>query len=867
MGKKTERAKLPSLLPLIAIEASPVLPGLMASLHVPPGKSVLAVNKALKKNRIVGLLLPKKDLRKLLTNKESRPCTAASLPAEIMELADTEEGSIDIEIEIPVSIAEKSVPGVDQDEHDKRSAEILDDDKDEAPRLDYRLQDLYKRGVSVRILKRILMPDGSMNLLVHGLERFEVVDQIQKDPYLCATVKYFLPVENKSQEIEALARNVIQQVKNLSNSSPFFTEEMKIAMINSPSPGTLADMVAFAIALQSDEAQRYVETVDVHERFMKLLVYLRKEKDMAEVQNKLSAEVDSRVAKFQREFFLKEQLKSIKTELGMEEDDKSRETKFLREKLEKANLPEHAQKIADEELRRIQTIPEASPEFNVARSYMEWIADLPWSVSTQDNLNLKHAREILDRDHFGLDDVKNRILEFLAVRSLRPEAQGSILCFSGPPGVGKTSLGKAIAEALGRKYFRFSLGGMRDESEIKGHRRTYVGAMPGKILQGLKRVGANNALIMLDEIDKMGSSYQGDPASALLEVLDPEQNHGFLDHYLDIPFDLSKVMFVANANNLDAIPPALLDRMEVIELAGYTQEEKEVIAKKYVIPESLRTHGLKRSTVRFPVKTLRTILNDYAREPGVRSLKKQTDKICRRVARMKVEKKLRKPVQIESNQLHKWLGPQRFYNENAERALQPGVMTGLAWTPLGGEILFIEALALPGTGDFKLTGQMGDVMSESAKIALSHVRKYLGTKKGFTIASLENEEQSKVRLTPQEWFKKHDIHLHLPAGAVPKDGPSAGITMACALLSLVSGRIARPRMAMTGELSLVGKVLPVGGIKDKVLAAKRAGIRHIAMPELNKKDIREIPAGQLKGLTFSYTSHIEQVFDLALRRT
>ena len=808
-----ENKNLPAVLPLIALETTPVLPGLMASLHVPPGKSTQAVETAMTKQRVIGLLLPKHELK-------------------LLPPAQTEGDSAS------------------------------------APRLQYQIGDLHERGVSVRILKKILMPDDSMNLLVHGLERFQVAEQMTKEPFLSATVKYFLASTEKNQEIEALARSVIQQVKQLSATNPYFTEEMKIAMINAPSPGSLADMVAFMINLSGKEAQAYIDAVDVRERFMKLLVYLRKEKDMADVQKKLSTEVDSRVAKFQREFFLKEQLKSIRQELGLEEDDKTRDGTSLREKIEAANLPVHAKKVAEDELRRLKSIPETSPEYNLARSYVEWIADLPWSKTTPDNLDLAHARKVLDEGHFGLRDVKDRILEFLAVRSLKPDTEGTILCFVGPPGVGKTSLGKAIAEALGRKFFRFSLGGMRDEAEIKGHRRTYVGAMPGKILQGLKRVGAANALIMLDEIDKLGQSYQGDPASALLEVLDPEQNSSFLDHYLDIPFDLSKVMFVANANTLATIPPALLDRMEIITLPGYTLEEKETIALRHVIPTALVRHGLKKGTLRVPMETLRLMLRDYAREPGVRTLKQQFDKICRRVARMLVEKKgkLKLPVEIKAAQLDKWLGPQRFYNEVATRLEQPGVVVGLAWTSMGGDILFIEAIATPGTGELKLTGQMGGVMTESAKIALSLVKKHLvGGKAGKLLSHHVDPKSGKATwIGALDWFKTHDIHLHIPSGAVPKDGPSAGITMAAALLSLLTGRKARSRLAMTGELSLTGKVLPVGGIKDKVLAAKRAGITNIVMPKLNQKDLKEIPMAQRKDIKFRFVSKVDEVFEAVL---
>lgn len=799
-------SQLPNILPILPVESSPVLPGLMASLQIPRGKSIIAVEKALNEKNMVGLVLPRRKLN----------------------LLEAPKGST------------------------------------EAPEVQYDFKDLFAKGVSARVLKKIYMPDGSMTLLVHGVQRFEVDARVQSEPFLSATVLYHEDLNTKDNEIEALARAVILQVRQLSENNPFFTEEMKLAMINTPSRGSLADLVAFAIAPRGNEAQDYVETVDVKERLLKLLVFLRKEQDLSNLQKKLSTEVDTRVNKIQREFFLKEQLKSIRKELGIEEDSKTVESRTLKEKLAKANLPEYALKVAKDELRRLETIPEMSPEFNVTRTYVDWLVSLPWSKGTSDNLNLNHAKKILDKGHYGLEKVKDRILEFLAVRKLKPEFQGSILCFVGPPGVGKTSLGKSIAQSLGREFFRFSLGGMRDEAEIKGHRRTYIGAMPGKILQGIKRSGTNNPVIMLDEIDKIGASFQGDPASALLEVLDPEQNAAFLDHYLDVQFDLSKVMFIATANNLSTIPPALLDRMEVIELSGYTLEEKEHIANDYVIPKSLARHGLAKDGVRVPKLALRKILRDYAREPGVRSFQQMMDKVSRRAARITVEKNRAGSIVLKEQDLEKWLGPQRFYNEMAERATQAGVVTGLAWTAAGGDILFIEAIALEGKGELKLTGQMGEVMSESAKIALSHVRKYLsGSRKKIASAS-RGPNGKPIMMSPQEWFQKHDIHLHIPAGAVPKDGPSAGITMATAILSLVLNKKVKDLLAMTGELSLVGKVLPVGGIKEKILAAKRAGIRTILIPRLNKKDLKEIPPAHLKGLSIKTISKVQDVFTAAL---
>jgi len=793
----------PAVLPILPFEGSPVLPGLMSSLQVARGKSISAVEKALADKSIVGLILPKKKLRTLAAPKDST-----------------------------------------------ESAEVS-----------YGFPDLFTKGVSARVLKRVNMPDGSVTLLVHGVQRFKIDNPVTSEPFLSASVNYFDDQNTKDPEVEALAREVIRQVRMLSENNPFFTEEMKLAMINTPSRGAMADLVAFAIGPRGKEAQDFVETTDVKERLLKLLIFLKKEQDLSDLQRKLSTEVDTRVNKIQREFFLKEQLKSIKKELGLEEDDKSRETKALREKLAKAQMPAHAKKVAEEELNRLLTIPEMSPEFNMTRTYVDWLASLPWEKLSKDNLNLNHTRRILDRGHFGLEKVKERILEFLAVRKLKPDYHGSILCFVGPPGVGKTSLGRSIAEGLGREFFRFSLGGMRDEAEIKGHRRTYIGAMPGKILQGMKRAGTNNPVIMLDEIDKLGSGVQGDPSSSLLEVLDPEQNSAFLDHYLDVPYDLSKVLFIATANTLQTIPPALLDRMEVIDISGYTLEEKEHIAADYVIPRSLERHGLAKDAVKLTKPVLRKVLRDYAREPGVRSFQKIMDRVARRAARIVVEKRRKPgPIVLTEKELDTWLGPQRFYNETAERVTQPGVVTGLAWTSAGGEILFIEAIALEGKGELKLTGQMGEVMIESAKIALSHVKKMV-LEKGIQIV----ENGKPTALTPQEWFLKRDIHLHIPAGAVPKDGPSAGVTMATALLSLVTGRQVKPRLAMTGELSLVGKVLPVGGVKEKILAAKRAGIRTILLPKLNEKDLKEIPRPHREGLSILPASRIEDIFRLALK--
>ena len=717
-------------------------------------------------------------------------------------------------------------------------------------------EDLHNLGVIVKVLKRLRMPDGSVNLLVHSIKKFRTKRVLSNHPYIVVETEYLDDTADKSTEMDALTRSVIGHVKKLSEVNPFFTEEMRLAMINAPGPGTVADLVAFSLALPKTDAQDFLETLTVKTRFEKLLVHLKREQDVADVQRKINDEVNTKITKMQREFFLKEQLKTIKRELGMEEDGKDRSSRTFRERIESVGMSEEVKKIALEELEKFETISEHSPEYNVSRSYLETLCSLPWSQETKDNLDLVNARTILDDDHFGLEKVKDRIIEFLAVRKLKQDPKGSIICLVGPPGVGKTSIGKSIARALGRKFFRFSLGGMRDEAEIKGHRRTYIGAMPGKVIQGIKRVGSRNAVLMLDEIDKLGQSFQGDPASALLEALDPEQNQAFVDHYVDVPFDLSHVLFITTANTTATIPPPLLDRMEIIELPGYTLEEKEDIALRYVVPKELKEHGLKSSQLKIDRSALRRMMLDYAREPGLRTLQQQIGRICRKAAaeivnRLQSKKKNCPPIVVKHVDLTKWLGPKRFYNEMAERITCPGVVVGLAWTPTGGDILFIEATEVPGSGNLKLTGKMGDVMSESAAIAWTYIKK---------------KAVNELKLD-QEYFKSHDFHLHIPSGAIPKDGPSAGITMAAALYSLLSGRSAKQRTAMTGELSLVGKVLPIGGIKEKILAARRAGVTEIILPRLNQKDMEEVPKYALKGMTLHFVNNVEEVMDLVLSNT
>jgi ATP-dependent Lon protease len=730
-----------------------------------------------------------------------------------------------------------------------------------AAREQMKSSELFQVGVAVKVIKRLKLPDGTIHLLVQSLRRFRCKTVVSEQPYLVMEAEYLEDIIDpaRERETDAFTRAIVSAVKKLSDSNPFFTEEVRLALINAPGPSTVADLVAFALGLPRAEAQDYLETLPVLERFEKLLIHLKKEQELVDLQKKIQEDVHNKLGKMQKEYFLKEQLRSIKRELGTDSDPKEKGLQSLKERLEAAQLPPEAKKVAFEELERFESLSESSPEHQVARNYLELLATLPWNQKTQDRLNLQEAEDLLNREHFGLKKVKERILEFLAIRKLKPGIKGSILCLVGPPGVGKTSLGRSIAQTLGRQFFRFSLGGMRDEAEIKGHRRTYVGAMPGKILQGLKRAGSKNPVLLLDEIDKLSHGHQGDPASALLEVLDPEQNVTFLDHYLDIPFDLSDVLFITTANTTASIPAPLLDRMELIELSGYTLEDKEAIAQKILIPKTLQEHGLTSRHLRFEKTALRQLMLDYAREPGLRSLQKWLQQVARKTATQLIRhqdqqstSEVKRPPfttrVVRAASLEEWLGPKRFFNEVAARSSAPGVVVGLAWTALGGEILFIEAIEMPGSGQLKLTGQMGAVMSESASIAWSYVKKRI----------LQSGLKDRLAL------KKTDIHLHIPAGAIPKDGPSAGITMATALTSLLLGKRVQSKLAMTGELSLVGKVLPVGGIQEKLLAAKRAGIQTILLPALNKKDLAEIQPEALKGLTLHWVSHMEEVLELAL---
>ena len=835
----------PSEVVIIPIVNSPIFPGMIAPIILSEDKYTPELDGYLTKNNYVALNLVK--------FKDSND--ADNVPQEM------DEEDIEFETE---EISTKS----------SFSNDLIP--KGISPK------DIYKVGVLCKVIKKLKLPDGSVNLLVHGMKRYRAVEYLSDSPLLIAKTEVFNDIHEPDEELDAYTRSVINQVKKLSEINPYFNEEMKLAMLNSPSPGSLADLVAFALSLDVPEAQDFLETLIVKKRFAKLLVYLKREKDVADIQKKITDEVNDKVNKYQREYFLREQLKVIRNELGLDEDDKAKDIKKIRELLDEGALPEEAKKAAFEELERLESIPDSSPEYNVTRTYLNWMVQLPWSKASDDKVDIEAAKKILEKDHYGLEKPKERILEFLAVRKLKPEYDGTILCLAGPPGVGKTSLGHSIAKALGRKFYRFSLGGMKDEAEIKGHRRTYVGAMPGKIIQALKRVEVNNPVIMLDEIDKIGKSYQGDPASALLEVLDPEQNKTFIDNYLDVPFDLSKVLFIATANYVGEIPEALLDRMELIELSGYTIEEKLSIASKWVIPKQLKKHGLASKEFMLGVPVLKALVSDYAREPGVRVMEQMIAKLCRRAALEKVSSKKFKKFSPSVTDLEKILGSKRFETDKAQRPLQPGIVTGLAWTAFGGDILFVESIPLKGKG-FKLTGQLGEVMGESANLAYSYVKRILQgqieeelkktkkvSKKIVKKPVLQNVP-SVTNITapnPEEatdFLATHEIHLHLPAGATPKDGPSAGITMALALYSLATHQMVRGDVAMTGELSLTGKVLPVGGIKEKVLAAKRAGIKEIILPWQNEKDLKEVPERHRKGLRFHPVKHFDEVLRIALK--
>jgi ATP-dependent Lon protease len=711
--------------------------------------------------------------------------------------------------------------------------------------------DLYRVGVAGVVARMLKVPDGTLRILVHGAQRIELKEFVSTRPYLVARIEEAPDIVTPSAELEALHRNVQTTFSRIIQELPYLPEELQVAVANLDDPAELAHMIAGALRIKTEEKQALLEERDVTKRLRMLSEVLAREIEMVEIGTKIQTQVQSEMEKGQREWFLRQQLKAIQEELG-ELDEQEIEAQELRRQLEEAGLPEDAWKQAERELSRFERLPPQAAEHGVIRTYLEWLASLPWSNSTEDNLDLKHAREVLDRDHYDIERVKDRILEFLAVRRLKPDARSSILCFVGPPGVGKTSLGRSIADAMGRRFERISVGGVRDESEIRGHRRTYIGALPGTIIRALRDAGSNNPVFMIDEIDKMGADFRGDPASAMLEVLDPEQNSTFRDHYLDLPFDLSGCLFICTANLLDPVPPALRDRMEVIELSGYSHEEKREIAKRYLVPRQMQQNGLGRSKIEFTDEALDEIIDGYTREAGVRNLEREIGSVCRKVAREFAEGKRRSKRTIRAATVTELLGKRRVQPDVQRRTGVPGVATGLAWTPVGGDVLFVEATAFPGDGKLQITGQLGDVMKESAAAALSYIK---------TLA--ETSTDGEVR---PEWFRTHDLHVHVPAGAIPKDGPSAGITMATALASRISGRPVRADTAMTGEITLTGQVLPIGGLKEKALAAQRAEINRIIIPRRNEPDIDDIPAHLRKRMKFILVDSADEVLDAALER-
>jgi len=724
-------------------------------------------------------------------------------------------------------------------------------------------KDTFTMGTAAVIHRLFKPPDGTIRLIVQGLERIRIVEYVDTEPYLMARVEVAPDTVEETTEIEALRRKVGESFSQMVSLVPSIPDELMLFTVNTEDPRQLVYTVANYIRVALEDAQEILELDSVTDKAHKLLTVLTKEIEVLELGRKIQTEAQSEMEKVQREYFLREQLKAIQRELG-EGDEQQLEVEEFRKKIQESGMPEEAEREARRELDRLSRLPTAAAEYGVIRTYLDWLTTLPWSKGTQDDLSVAHARQVLDEDHYGLEDIKDRILEYLAVRKLRlertdereqeevtdhirQEREGVILCFVGPPGVGKTSLGQSIARALGRKFIRMSLGGVRDEAEIRGHRRTYIGALPGRVVQALRRVESNNPVFMLDEVDKMGRDFRGDPSSALLEVLDPEQNREFRDHYLDVPVDLSQVMFITTANLLDPIPSPLRDRMEILGLSGYTEGEKVRIAQGYLIPRQRRENGLRQNEVDFTEETLRQIIRDYTREAGVRNLERVIGRVCRKVATNVAEGTTDGAVLVEAHDLYDYLGRQSFYPETAERTEIPGVATGLGWTPFGGDIMFFEATRMPGSRGFIVTGKLGDVMKESAFAARSYVR-----------------ANAKELGIPADIFQKSDLHLHVPAGAIPKDGPSAGVTMATALVSLLTGRCVSEDVGMTGEITLRGQVLPVGGIKEKVLAAHRAGLATVILPKRNEKDLEDVPEEVRQELDFVLVDRVDQVFEAAL---
>jgi ATP-dependent Lon protease len=702
---------------------------------------------------------------------------------------------------------------------------------------------IFQVGTAAVILKMLKMPDGSIRILVHGLKRVRLVEVITSEPFLTARIESVPEPEISDKQTQAMIRNVQTLMQRMVQLSPL-PEDLAVAVVNITDAGRLADLIASNLSLKIPEQQKILEASDPKERLQQILVIITRELEVLELGSEIQSAVKTSIDRNQREYYLREQMKAIRHELG-EPEEGTAEVTELKQRLAQTAMPEYARSTAAKEIQRLENMHPASAEYTVSRTYLDWLLSVPWEVETKDEIDMKRAQKILDEDHYDLDKVKERILEYLAVIKLRKEIRGPILCFVGAPGVGKTSLGKSIARAMGRKFYRASLGGLHDEAEIRGHRRTYIGSMPGRIIKGIKECGSRNPVMMLDEIDKLGRDFRGDPSSALLEVLDPQQNNSFVDNYLDMPFDLSKVMFITTANVLDTIPGPLRDRMEVIHLAGYSPQEKLQIAKRYLVPRQLENAGLPPEDVRFQSSSVHQIITNYTREAGLRNLEREIGNICRKIARKRASGDVRRLV-VTPHKVDEMLGPPRFFQEVVERSDQPGVAVGLAWTESGGEVLYVEAARTEGNGRLILTGQLGDVMKESAQAALTYLH--------------SNAKQMNI---PEQAFSNSDFHIHVPAAAIPKDGPSAGITMCSAIASLLGESPLRERVAMTGEITLKGKILPVGGVKEKVLAAHRAGVREIIMPKRNQKDLPDIPEEVRKAIRFHFVEEMEEVLNLA----
>ena len=765
-------------------------------------------------------------------------------PAEnVMPILPLKETVVFPDSMIPLAIGqERSIRLVDEAVANDRPIALVTsrEGDDEAQSAD----DLYSVGTAAVIHKMIRVPDGTLRILVQGLRRVRLTSIVQDDPYLVGEFEELPDVITREKEIAALARNVEALFSRIIALVPYLPDELQLAATNAEEPSALANLIATTMRLKTAEKQELLEEADVEARLRQLTVILNRELELLELGTKIQSQVHSEMEKSQREYFLRSQLKAIQEELG-EGDEQQAEIAELRAQIEEANLPEEAEKQARRELDRLAKLPSAAAEYGVIRTYLEWILSLPWDKTTEDDLDLEKARKILDEDHYDLEKVKERIIEHLAVSKLKRDLSGPILCFVGPPGVGKTSLGQSIARALGRKFVRISVGGVRDEAEIRGHRRTYIGAMPGTIIRALRDAGTKNPVFMIDEIDKMGSDWRGDPSSAMLEVLDPAQNSSFRDHYLDLPFDLSRILFICTGNQLETIPPPLLDRMEVIRLSGYTEEEKLGIAKRYLVPKQLEAHGLSSEQAKFTDNALRLVIREYTREAGVRNLDREIAALCRKSA-AEIAGGKRKRVRIDERRVRSWLGRPRFSGEVRKRTSDPGVATGLAVTPVGGDVLYIEATAMPGEGRLIVTGQLGEVMRESAQAALSWVRSHASD------LGLE-----------ADWFEGKDVHIHVPAGAVPKDGPSAGIALATALASLALNRPVSEEVAMTGEITLTGQVLPIGGVREKVLAAQRAGVTTVVLPKENEGDLDDLPREVRKSMNFVPADSIDEVIEAA----